>query len=70
MFEIVKKIFYFTSYIIYEFQLSLMKSTEPVATAGTCFINQSYLGEEDITPTTHLTPNYTVLVSLCLAILQ
>ena len=37
MFETVKKIFYFTADIIYEFQLSLMKTTEPVATAGTSF---------------------------------
>ena len=64
MFEIVKQIFYFALDIIYEFQLSLMKTTEPVATAGTAFHNQSYLGEGDISPTTHLTPNYTLLVSL------
>ena len=38
MFEIVKKFFYFTPDIIYyEFQLSLKKTTEPVATAGTSF---------------------------------
>ena len=37
MFEIVKTIFYFTPDIIYEFQLSLIKTTEPVATAGTSF---------------------------------
>ena len=71
MFEIVKKIFYFTSDLIYEFQLSLMKTTEPVATVAH---RLSYLGEGDTTPTTHLTPNYTMLhesyIDLCLAILQ
>ena len=35
--KIVKKIFYFTPDTIYEFQLSLMTTTEPVATAGTSF---------------------------------
>ena len=38
MFEIVKQIFYFNPDIINVFQLSLIKTTEPVATAGTSFI--------------------------------
>ena len=52
MFEIVKKIFYFTPDILYEFQLFLMKTTGRWQLLAHRFINQYYLGEE-ISPLPH-----------------